>query len=342
MCAKPLLTIAIPTFNRAAYLGELLDSLWPQLKTESRVELLISDNASSDETEATVQEFVARGLQVRYLRNSTNLGSDRNFLQCFEQASGDYVWLFGDDDRMPQGSVGLVLDLLEKTEPDLVYVTPMEFRDTPLDAYRRDRFKRPPEEVSSARHFAWMVGNMFTLITCNIVNRRRARSIIQIPLERLIGTGLVHLGWVLALLREFRKGIYVYDVLVSVRGGNRSGYSISQIFGRNYKQLTEEILGAQSSLTKTLQSDVVRYCLPFLVLEIRKQNFGVFLHEDFDAALRPLFGREAEYWLFLFPIISAPVPVAEVWFKGIKVFRKGTQLANMMRSPGRLLQLCRA
>ena len=94
--AKPLLTIAIPTYNRARYLKELLTVLFDQLRDEPRVELIISNNATPDETPAVVNEFVKRGLQVRYLCNETNIGPDANFLQCFEQARGKYVWILGD------------------------------------------------------------------------------------------------------------------------------------------------------------------------------------------------------------------------------------------------------
>jgi len=86
---KPLLTIAIPTYNRAWCLRELLPVLLEQLENEPRVELIISDNASPDETPAVVQDFVARGLRVRYTRVVRNIGSDANFLQCFEQAWGN-------------------------------------------------------------------------------------------------------------------------------------------------------------------------------------------------------------------------------------------------------------
>jgi glycosyltransferase involved in cell wall biosynthesis len=54
---RPLLTIAIPNFNRAGYLKELLSLLAAQLRNEPRVELIISDNASPDETPAVVQDF---------------------------------------------------------------------------------------------------------------------------------------------------------------------------------------------------------------------------------------------------------------------------------------------
>ena len=76
-----LLTIAIPTYNRATCLRELLSVLTDQLRHESRVELLISDNASPDQTPAVVKDFVTRGLQVRYIRNTQNIGPDANFLQ---------------------------------------------------------------------------------------------------------------------------------------------------------------------------------------------------------------------------------------------------------------------
>ena len=85
---RPVLTIAIPTYNRATCLRELLSGLSDQLHNESRVELIISDNASPDETPAVVEDFVARGLKVRYIRNAENIGPDANFLQCFEQARG--------------------------------------------------------------------------------------------------------------------------------------------------------------------------------------------------------------------------------------------------------------
>ena len=80
---RPFLTIAIPTYNRAGCLRELLSGLTHQLEIEPRVELMISDNASPDETRAVVEEFIAGGTQMRYIRTPQNIGADANFLQCF-------------------------------------------------------------------------------------------------------------------------------------------------------------------------------------------------------------------------------------------------------------------
>src|SRR5579863_1226934 len=114
--AKPLLTIAIPTYNRASFLRELLAVLATELKDEPRVELIVSDNASPDETPSVVQDFIARGLRVGYIRNVQNIGADANFLQCFERARGKYVWIFSDDDLILSGGVAKILSYCEDAE----------------------------------------------------------------------------------------------------------------------------------------------------------------------------------------------------------------------------------
>jgi abequosyltransferase len=315
--AKPLLTIAIPTYNRARYLRELLSVLFDQLISEPRVELIISDNASPDETPDVIAEFQQRGLRLRNIRNETNIGADCNFLQCFEQARGKYVWIFGDDDILPSGSLTVVLKLLATYEPDFVFVTPREFRDerTPV-SYLSDPRGRRPMIIEDKYRFARMVGNMLTMLTCNIVNKMRIESLAHASFRNLLGTGLVHLGWSLPLLANFNNGIYVYDVLVAVRAGNRSGYSISKVFGQNFKSIT----------------DVVRYCLTFLIIEVRRRRFGDFKEESFHAELKPLYGGTLQYWLFLFPVISTPVWIATRWFSMIQVFRKAGRALDLIIS----------
>src|ERR1035437_3875264 len=91
-----LLTIAIPTFNREQHLATFLSALVPQLSGECRVELLISDNASPDDTREVVRSYVAQGIPIRYICSESNLGADRNILRCYEHATGKYLWICGD------------------------------------------------------------------------------------------------------------------------------------------------------------------------------------------------------------------------------------------------------
>lgn len=104
-----LLTVAIPTYNREKLLRRLLKSIVGELS--DCVEVLVSDNASTDGTEEMMHsEFP----QVVYYRNSTNIGPDSNFLECYRKAKGKYVWLVGSDDVVLDGALSRILSFLSE------------------------------------------------------------------------------------------------------------------------------------------------------------------------------------------------------------------------------------
>jgi len=95
--AWPLVTVGIPTRDRArTYLRETLSSAVTQ--TYSRIEIVVSDNCSVDETEAVVGEVTDP--RVRYFRHREDIGANGNFNFCLGQARGDYFLLLHDDDRI--------------------------------------------------------------------------------------------------------------------------------------------------------------------------------------------------------------------------------------------------
>src|SRR5215510_863870 len=93
---EPLVTIAIPTFNRAQWLKDCILSALAQ--SYSRYELIVSDNASTDQTPAALAEFDDRRLRV--LRHERNLGPVANWNACVQHAKGDYIVVVPDDDRI--------------------------------------------------------------------------------------------------------------------------------------------------------------------------------------------------------------------------------------------------
>jgi len=93
----PLVTIAIPTYNRAdSYLRRALESAVNQ--TYGNIEVIVSDNCSTDNTEEAVQGFSAP--RLRYFKHAENIGANDNFNFCVEQAKGDYFLLLHDDDMI--------------------------------------------------------------------------------------------------------------------------------------------------------------------------------------------------------------------------------------------------
>src|SRR6266436_6050451 len=85
--SQPLVTIAIPTFNRAPWLNDCVHSALSQ--TYQNFEILVSDNASTDGTEEVLRQFTDR--RIRVVRQKTNIGLLPNLNTCLAQARGDYV-----------------------------------------------------------------------------------------------------------------------------------------------------------------------------------------------------------------------------------------------------------
>ncbi|ADR19063.1 glycosyltransferase family 2 protein [Calditerrivibrio nitroreducens] len=93
---KPQVSIGMPVYNGAKFISEALDSLLAQTFTD--FELIISDNASTDETEAICREYAAKDKRIRYIRQRENLGAAANFKYVLDQAEGEYfMWAAADD-----------------------------------------------------------------------------------------------------------------------------------------------------------------------------------------------------------------------------------------------------
>ena len=91
----PLVTIAIPTYNRAdKTLASAIRSACSQ--NYPNLEIIISDNCSTDNTAATVSSFDDN--RIKYIRQATNIGPNNNYNACLSAASGSYFLLLHDDD----------------------------------------------------------------------------------------------------------------------------------------------------------------------------------------------------------------------------------------------------
>jgi glycosyltransferase involved in cell wall biosynthesis len=93
---SPRVSIGLPVYNGQDYLSHALDALLAQ--TYSDFELIISDNASTDDTEEICRQYAAEDHRIRYRRSEENLGAARNFNRAFELSRGEYFkWAAHDD-----------------------------------------------------------------------------------------------------------------------------------------------------------------------------------------------------------------------------------------------------
>jgi len=110
--SKPRLSIGLPVRNGARFLPPAVDSLLAQ--TYEDFELIISDNASTDQTEAICREYAAKDPRVRYHRSNQNVGLANNYNYLFIRARGEYFkWAAADDMHEPT-YVARCMDVLER------------------------------------------------------------------------------------------------------------------------------------------------------------------------------------------------------------------------------------
>jgi glycosyltransferase involved in cell wall biosynthesis len=109
--AKPTVAICIPTYNRAEFIGEALRSVMNQ--DYRPIEVWISDDGSTDDTDAVVKEFIGGPVPVHLYRQPVNCGIAKNNNWVLSQPGAEYIVRLDSDDVLEQGYVSKLLELLQ-------------------------------------------------------------------------------------------------------------------------------------------------------------------------------------------------------------------------------------
>jgi|GEM_PF-2722618 len=115
MNERPLLTVAIPTYNRSETLRKILNDL--VLEKNASFEVLVSDDQSQDDTEQVVKKFQETLPHLVYHKNNINLGYSGNVNKLYELANTEYVWFLCDDDTVLPGAIESIERALRKYRP---------------------------------------------------------------------------------------------------------------------------------------------------------------------------------------------------------------------------------
>ena len=130
----PKVSIGMPVYNGEEYIRKALDSLLAQTFTD--FELIISDNASTDETEAICREYMKKDSRIRYVRQVENRGGGANFKFVLDEAQGEYfMWAAHDDIRSPN-FLSVNLDFLCRNPDFVASISPVRFEGGEFDEIR--------------------------------------------------------------------------------------------------------------------------------------------------------------------------------------------------------------
>ena len=149
---QPFISVCIPTYNRANYLGRCIESIIGY--SEEYIEIVIQDNCSADGTREVVKQFNDK--RIKYFRNETNIGLFNNVVQVIKNAIGKYVYLLTDDDILLAGALNTIVNILGRNEISALrtnFISYMEQRKGVhfVKVFEEDRFIKEGEYTEAAK-----------------------------------------------------------------------------------------------------------------------------------------------------------------------------------------------
>ncbi|MBI4681149.1 MAG: glycosyltransferase family 2 protein [Nitrospirae bacterium] len=119
-----LISICIPHYNRSKYLLLVLDSI--KIQDYPNIEVIVSDDCSTDDSLTVIPQYIAKQegkCLIRYIRQERNLGYDGNLRASLSAAHGDYLFILGNDDALPQAdTISQLVGILKRLHsPDIAF-----------------------------------------------------------------------------------------------------------------------------------------------------------------------------------------------------------------------------
>lgn len=306
MASRPKISIGIPTYNGARRIAAALESILSQLDPAlgEVIEVVISDNASLDETEAIVLSYIQRfPCKVSYYKNDVNIGYDRNVNSVFFRANGDFVWLLSDDDSLKPGSILKILGIISSFL-DLKLIQ-MNFQSYDSSLKHLVHEIKMPEDVycSDPAQFLEKSEGRYGQVSSLIFNRQ---SWNESNVENVFGSNYVH---IYALLKVLLMGhSYICkEPLVNVRLG-------SENFGVTGDALILTPLGAGDIFLKMPEIGYGADISNMLLRDNRSYVFSIIPHAKFIGIKRPLalikklfkVHNSIQLWVLWVPLLLFP------------------------------------
>lgn len=209
------LSICIPTYNRADFLVKTLSVISKQLMPE--VEIVISNNGSSDGTEKLVKDFIEKheDKNITLLNQKKNIGFDKNVLAVVEAAQGEYCWLLSDDDLLMPSAIENILNLLNsKSNLSLCVINYSRFDVVQnkitkekmislLDDINTDNFNDFYFTPTPQGYFLVLGTNMITM-SVNIFKRQSWQEQIK-TVDEFIGYNFIHIFILTKMISKYPK-----------------------------------------------------------------------------------------------------------------------------------------
>lgn len=319
-----VLTIAIPTYNRCEILRKTIESIINQ-KTDD-IEILISDNASTDNTENMLKQYP----DIKYYRNESNIGAEANFIKCYERAKGQYVMLFGSDDIMLEGKLKYIMAFLKQNELDWIIVNHCFFKKNFTEDNKKKTFMNVSRNLitTNKKKFMKYVQYQISFQSCQILNKKTFNRVVN-P-EKYSKTYFLHCSIAMEGTKnnDAKLGIIGENCIAANISGSDStlqSVKIFEVFGKweNYVFVNHGALcGYNKRQMKKIHAKFSRKTFPFLIIKLKANG----VHEwktAFYEYCYPYIKAYPSTWITTMPAAFLPTKICEFIYCKLRPIIRG-------------------
>jgi len=265
---QPILSLCIPIYNRLTFLERQLGRmLEDKALFENQIQLIISDNCSSDDLKSCCDKYQQQGLNLIYHRNETNVGPDGNFDWCFHHADGKYVWLLGSDDVPVSGFVNNLVGYLKESDYGLVHLSIR-------------KMNRELTVFENSDDMAVSVNYWLTFMSSNII---RTDSLKTIDLSDYRESYMIQVPAYLNACCSYQKNAILYIKQffeLDSDAANNGGYNLFQVFVTNlfgiFESFVDKGMLTKKSFDKMIEVEYKEFLSGYIINQLilhQKQNF---------------------------------------------------------------------
>ena len=285
-----LLSICIPTYNRSAILDQTLKTYVDDPAFGEQIEIVISDNCSTDNTQQVAEKFVKRFDNIHYYRNEKNI-IDLNFIKVLSLGKGLYLKLMNDTVTLKPGALKSILETLqiEKVEMNPT----LFFQNIPyLNSNNTVVCKNLNELVSNVSFWITWIANFGIW--------KKDFELLENK-DRCAHLHFLQTDWTIRLINKNKNStIYFNDYFNVEKESNKRGYNLFQVFGVNYLSLYNEYLDSKILSIKTFNTEKYRLFRYFFVgwyriLVVAKSDF--FEKDDAIKILMKIYWTKPYFYL---------------------------------------------
>jgi len=300
------LSICIPTFNRGQYLEKCLRSIDENLESlgdrKTKVEVIISDNDSSDDTQAIATGYSTKHPQITYQKNKQNFGSDYNIAKCYNSGAGKYVWVIGDDEQLTPNTLEYVLNIIEQSKLDygVIFLNAYSYQDTefaPPPNIRRNKIV-DSDQILKKLHVR------LTFISSLVVKKEQT-----IDASDFIGTSLIQFHYVLAILKNTAKHVITYRYSLIAKRENTGESDLSTgmkrvgiEFGDTFVSGVLAGIEQYTSDQKLMETMKRRLLLNYIIFDLAYVNYS-YRHKSDVANLDDAYDAKRYYRWIIRPLL---------------------------------------